>query len=227
MKKILGLSIALLMIFVMSFSVFASDSVTITGAWWTAWTPAYQIDGTLELDIDVKGGESNWNNLVAIFASLPTTGTVAPNTEYSEGYKEYVVFRADNWGWGGGDNMSRDGNANSYSNDIVDANENGDTWDDFRAVMADAHIDATFEKTADGIKMTYAVKGANGVSFTYVAETVVNVDTDLYVYFVSDNSEITVSVPEEVADAPQTGFSTISLAIAAIASGAYIASKKH
>lgn len=93
--------------------------------------------------------------------------------------------------------------------------------------MADAHIDATFEKTADGIKMTYAVKGANGVSFTYVAETVVNVDTDLYVYFVSDNSEITVSVPEEAADAPQTGFATISLAIAAIASGAYIASKKH
>lgn len=227
MKKILVTLMVAAMIAVMCVPTLAVEPVTITGGWWTAWTPAYQIDGTLELDIEMKGGASNWNNIVAVFSSLPTTGAVAPNTEFAEGYKEYVVFRADNWGWGGGDNMSVDGNANTYTSDIVDANEDGDTWDDFRAVMADAHIDATFEQTADGIKMTYAVTGANGVSFTYVAETVVNVDTDLYVFFVCDGSEFTVSVPEAEADAPQTGFATVALAIAAIASGAYIVSKKH
>lgn len=198
-KKLLTLAMAATMAVSTVISAFA-DANTITGGWWTAWTPGYEVKDTLEFDIDVKGGSENWNNVSAVFVNGKTTGTAAPADEVGATYKEYAVVRADSWGWGGGDNKSLDGNDIVYTSDIVDTNANGDTWDEFKAIMADAHIDATVTKTATGVELVYEVKGANGESFKYTATTDVDTSEGLYVFFACDTSEVTVALAEDKKD---------------------------
>lgn len=198
-KKLLTMAMAAVMAVGSVVNVMAAT--TITGAWWTAWTEGYEVKDSVEFDIEVKGGEANWNNVSAVFANGQTTGTVAPADEV-EGYKEYAVIRADSWGWGGGDNMSVDGNAITYESTLTDTNADGNVWDEFLAIMADAHIDATITKTATGIELVYAVTGANGGSFNYTARTDVDTSAGLYVFFVCDNSEVTVAKVEGATAAP-------------------------
>ena len=198
-KKLLTMAMAAVM--AMGSVVNVMAATTITGAWWTAWTEGYEVKDSVEFDIEVKGGEANWNNVSAVFVNGQTTGTVAPADEV-EGYKEYAVIRADSWGWGGGDNMSVDGNAITYESTLTDANADGNVWDEFLAIMADAHIDATITKTATGIELVYAVTGANGGSFNYTARTDVDTSAGLYVFFVCDNSEVTVAKVEGATAAP-------------------------
>lgn len=235
MKKILVTLMVAAMIAVMCVPTLAAEPVTISGGFWTAWTPGYEVvaDAPVKLEMDVKGGADNWNNFFAVLVNGPTTGTAAPADEV-EGYLEYAVLRADDYGWGTYYNVG-DGST-VFTSDIVDANEDGDKWDDFRGVYADAHVDVTIEKTETGVLLTYVVTGANGVTFTHTAaQTLPAEATPVYVFFGCDGSEVTVSeaaaeaegegAPEE--EAPQTGFATVALAAAALLSGAYIAKKKH
>ncbi len=169
----------------------ANTTVELSGGWWTSWTPAYEISCKHEFDIDVKGGAEKWNNFSIVFINVETSGNVAPHTEI-QGYKEYALIRTDSWGWGGGDNKSLDGNPIVYNSTLTDINESGSTDDEFIATMADAHVDAVVQRTANGVKITYNVTGANGVTFTYTAETEVATE-DLYVFFACDGSEVTVT----------------------------------
>lgn len=193
-KKLLTLALTATMAISTVISAFAAD--TISGGWWSAWTPGYEVKDSVEFDIEVKGGAENWNNVSAVFVNKATTGTKAPADEVGADYKEYAVVRADNWGWGGGDNLSVDGKAIEYTSDIQDAGNDGDTWDDFKAIMKDAHIDATVTKTATGIELKYAVTGANGQSFNYTAKTDVDTSAGLYVFFACDTSEVTVALAD-------------------------------
>ncbi|MBP3339237.1 MAG: hypothetical protein J6L69_07525 [Lachnospiraceae bacterium] len=209
-KKLLTVALAATMVISSALSAFAAD--TITGAWWTAWTPGYEVTDTVEFDIDVKGGSANYQNLSAVFVNVATDGATTPSADNFEGYKEYAVVRADSWGWGGGDNKSVDGNAITYtttwdSEDVFSTeNVNGDDkgaidkWDDLVAVMKDAHIDAKISKTATGISLEYVVTGANGHGFTYTATTDVDTSAGLYVFFACDTSDVTVAKVEASAD---------------------------
>ncbi len=212
MKKFFAVAMATVMTLAMSVSAFAAD--TISGGWWTAWTPGYEVKDTVEFDIEVKGGAENWNNISAVFVNVATDGKTAPSADNFEGYKEYAVVRADSWGWGGGDNLSCDGKAIEYTSTLEDANASGDAWDEFKAVMADAHIDATVTKTATGFELKYDVKGANGTSYTYTAKTEADTSAGLYVFFVCDTSEVTVAKVEAPA---QTGDFTAVLPVALVA----------
>lgn len=193
-KKILTLALAATMALSTVFSALAAD--TITGGWWTAWTPGYEVKDEVQFSIDVKGGAENWNNVAAVFVNGATTGTKAPAEEVGETYKEYAVVRSDSWGWGGGDNLSSDGKAIEYTTDIVDANNDGDVWDDFKGIMADAHIDATIKAEGNVISLEYKVKGANDASYTYTAKTEADISAGLYVFFACDTSEVTVELVE-------------------------------
>ena len=255
MKKILVIALAALMLAVMAVPAFAAESVTITGGFWSAWTPAYEIavGETLEFDMEVKGGAAGWNTFFAVVSNQAFEGGVGVSAPHLvEGYAEHVLLRADNYGWSGyydtydgtetpqvdaeGNVTDDDGIATTFTSDLADANESGDYWDEFVAAYADAHVDATVERTATTMVFTYNVTGANGTTFTHTATQIFPEDLgDTYVFFGSDGSEVTVTPVEEApetpdqgtTDAPQTGVATIALAIAAIASGAYIVSKKH
>ena len=234
MKKILVIALAALMLAVMAVPAFAAESEEVVcGGWWGAWSQAYEItDEALVLDIHhTSQGTDNWDGIVAVFSNVYTDGTSAPNEAgAADGYAEYVVFRADSYGWGNAYV------AGSCTATTVDANEDGDVWDDFRGIMADCDIVATFEKTETGLKLTYDVTGANGASFVYTATADCDTSAGLYVFFtgeectytIAPHVEAPVETPDQgTTDAPQTGVATIALAVVAIASGAYIVSKKH
>ncbi len=197
-KKFLTLALTASMVLGSAFSAFAA---TISGAWWTAWTEGYEIaDGaTVEFDIDVKGGDSVWNNVAAVFVNSKTTGTQAPADEVGTDYKEYAVIRGDNWGWGGGDNKSLSGGDITYEGGIADL---GDA--DFIATMKDCHIDATITRSGKDITMVYNGTGANGMTFTRTVKFSEDMSAGAYVFFVSDTSEVTVTKVESGAPAEDT-----------------------
>ena len=177
-------------------AVMTASAATVSGGWWTAWTESYELTDTLEFDIDVKGGDTVWNNVAAVFTNAKITGTQPPADEAGESYKEYAVIRGDNWGWGGGNNMSIDGTPITYEGGVA---ELGDA--DFIATMKDCHIDATITRNGNDITMVYQGTGANGMTFTRTAKFSADMSAGCCVFFVPDSAEVTVTpvtdVPEE------------------------------
>ena len=132
-----------------------------------------------------------WNNVAAVFVNGKTTGTTAPADEVA-GYKEYAVVRGDNWGWGGGDNKTVDGNDISYQGGIADL---GDA--DFIATMKDAHLEVSVTREGNDIEYTYTAIGANGIETTRTVNFTSDLSEGCYVFFVSDGSTVDISLVEE------------------------------
>lgn len=174
-------------------TVMTASAETISGAWWTSWSQGYEVaDGeTVEFDMELKGGDAVWNNVAAVFVNGKTTGTTAPADEVA-GYKEYAVVRGDNWGWGGGDNKTVDGNDISYQGGIADL---GDA--DFIATMKDAHLEVSVTREGNGIEYTYTAIGANGIETTRTVNFTSDLSEGCYVFFVSDGSTVDISLVEE------------------------------
>lgn len=180
-------------------SVLSAAAAELSGAWWTAWSESYEIaDGaTVEFDIDVKGGDTVWNNVAAVFTNSKITGTQAPADEAGASYKEYAVVRGDNWGWGGGDNKSSAGSDITYEGGIADL---GDA--DFIATMKDCHLDITITRSGNDITMVTKGTGTNGKTFTRTAKFTDDLSAGVNVFFVPDTSTITVA--KAAADTPAT-----------------------
>ena len=174
-------------------TVMTVSAETISGAWWTSWSQGYEVaDGeTVEFDMELKGGDAVWNNVAAVFVNGKTTGTTAPADEVA-GYKEYAVVRGDNWGWGGGDNKTVDGNDISYQGGIADL---GDA--DFIATMKDAHLEVSVTREGNDIEYTYTAIGANGIETTRTVNFTSDLSEGCYVFFVSDGSTVDISLVEE------------------------------
>ena len=174
-------------------TVMTASAETISGAWWTSWSQGYEVaDGeTVEFDMEIKGGNAPWNNVAAVFVNGKTTGTTAPADEV-EGYKEYAVVRGDNWGWGGGDNKTVDGNDISYQGGIADLGEA-----DFIATMKDAHLEVSITREGNDIEYTYTAIGANGIETTRTVNFTSDLSEGCYVFFVSDGSTVDISLVEE------------------------------
>lgn len=189
---------------------------TISGAYGTAWTEGYEVKDNAEFDIEIKGGEGTSENIITIFGSSKTQGVASPREEIGAFYKEYMVVQTDCFGWGFGENCSLDGNPINFYNNVDDYDKDGDVWDDFTDIMKDAHIDATVLKTSTGVELKYYVTGANGCSFTYKAQSMVDTSEGLYVIFACNNSTVTVKrvdygvvtekeTTEKIADMPEDG----------------------
>lgn len=174
-------------------TVMTASAETISGAWWTSWSQGYEVaDGeTVEFDMELKGGDTVWNNVSAVFVNGKTTGTTAPADEVA-GYKEYAVVRGDNWGWGGGDNKTVDGNDISYQGGVADLGEA-----DFIATMKDAHLEVSVTREGNDIEYTYTAIGANGIETTRTVNFTSDLSEGCYVFFVSDGSTVDISLVEE------------------------------
>lgn len=170
-------------------------------AWWTAWSDHYKIeDGkSYTFNFDVYGGASNWNNCVMIFSNLAAT-TVEENADY----KEFAAVRMDNWGWGGGDNISLSGDPIVYSNSISDTMGDAE-WTTFREIMTKATV--ALNVTRDGkninIEANVHAKEDASKSFVYKASFVAafadgTAASDIYMKLAVDHSMIKPSVEEKI-----------------------------
>jgi hypothetical protein len=170
-----------------------NDVTLANGAWWSAWTPSYYVGGTYDrhaekktakFSIDVKQTDqetvTGWNNVNAVFANVQVPGGATDPNLTSE-YKEYVVLRCDDFGWG-----------NAYYTTKFTNTKNDFGTDEFAKTVSNCHIVATVEKEGDWVKLTYDVTGANGVSFERTAEFYADCSEGLYVFFGCDASTVSV-----------------------------------
>ncbi|MBR6954696.1 MAG: hypothetical protein IKH77_06640 [Clostridia bacterium] len=114
---------------------------------------------------------ANWNNFDVVLQNTPT-GHAAADVE---GYAEYAVVRADNYGWGAG----YDGNealqtANNYD------------WNTFTADLNGAQVVVIVTNNGDNADVMALIATADGKGL-YQTYSGIKVDGDLYFCLVVDN----------------------------------------
>ena len=147
------------------------------GAWWTVFAGASNSDG-----VKVEGGQK-LTTTMTITSVGASNWEVAPDVVLyaADAYSEYVVLRADNFGWG-----------NSYSSTNL---ENDWDWDTFLDYVRGATLTISVLNYGDGsADVTYNfVKTTDGTTVThYQYYTDIPVLTDnLYANLVFENCNVT------------------------------------
>ncbi len=127
-----------------------------TATWWSVFSDSFELvaDSTqtiIEFTNYNCDGALNWNNWVLAFTNLGDGihGTAADST-----YFEYVVLRADNYGW-------------SLTGYYDDANlSNTYNWDDFPTLLDGATVTMALTRTEGTVTMT-TITTKNGVDYYY------------------------------------------------------------
>ncbi|MBR1404848.1 MAG: bacterial Ig-like domain-containing protein [Treponema sp.] len=171
------------------------------GAWWTVFAGASNSDG-----VKVEGGQK-LTTTMTITSVGASNWEVAPDVVLyaADAYSEYVVLRADNFGWG-----------NSYSSTNL---ENDWDWDTFLDYVRGATLTISVLNYGDGsADVTYNfVKTTDGTTVThYQYYTDIPVLTDnLYANLVFENCNVTfgsAGTPVSVTATATVPTSDISLA---------------
>ncbi|MBP3570272.1 MAG: hypothetical protein J6K04_14040 [Lachnospiraceae bacterium] len=155
-------------------SVGAMDNST---PFWTAFSDTVKVEaGTTEYlkFRNYTNGAENWNNFVVILQNIAD----AHAADETNGYKEYGVVRADNWGWGAG----YDGIA------TAECNWNFDT---FKSDMAGALVDLAVTNNGTTADIIATVTTMNGTVYTQ-KYTGIAIDGDLYYCLTVDGSWISI-----------------------------------
>ena len=149
-----------------------------SSAWWTDFSQYFTIPVAKKLVINFVnyGGASNWNNWVLAITTAKARG--------AEGYVEYSVIRADNYGWGG---------EYDAANTAIDMDgttpENDAWWDTFRDKMNGASVELSVDHASEGT--AYVVATATATDGTIITETFhcpVSFVDDINVFMVADGA---------------------------------------
>lgn len=122
-------------------------------AFWTAFTPYItSTKSVCEFNFSFKNytdKAENWNNWLLVLTNGKQRG--------AGGYKEYMVLRADSYGWGdfATDAMRTAGMKNDYD------------WDTFREDMDGAQVDMTVKVNGGSVAMNATVTTKDGKSYNY------------------------------------------------------------
>ena len=122
-----------------------------TTPWWAHFSPAKEVaEGSTEYFsfTNYTDGAENWRNFLVVLQTTPF-GHAADTTE---GYAEYAVVRADNYGWGSG-----------YDN-IATATSNWN-WDTFKTDMDGAHVIAAVTNNGTTADIHCTVTTASGAVY--------------------------------------------------------------
>ena len=136
-----------------------------TTPWWSAFSKVYSVaEGeTKNLHFtNYTDGVNNWDNFVVILQNTP----YGHSADAVEGYAEYAVVRADNFGWGAG----YDGIA------VAECDWN---WDTFTADMDGAEVDLAVTNNGDSADIVAVVTTVDGKVYTQ-KYTGIAVTGDLY-----------------------------------------------
>jgi hypothetical protein len=123
----------------------AEDNST---AWWGEHSALQSFDGNGAVNFqfyNYGNGGGNWNNWVLVLTNGIAIG--------SDGVEEYLVLRADNYGWG-----------TYYAGENLACNYN---WDTFIADMQGALVDLTVRRIDARLDIIVKVTTAGGVTYNY------------------------------------------------------------
>ncbi len=170
--------------YVIEFGGTTIGSTDCSTSWWSAFSDYYRIpaNGSIHLTFtNYTDGVNNWDNFLVVF----TNDYGRDESEYSE----YVVLRADAYGWG-----------TKYNSDYMYSEYD---WDTFTSEMAGANVDMTLSRTGSMVYMDCTLTMSEGTvrSYTYyfdcgTSEDVVRVFLTVEAgYLVLDTSSCTGSAP--------------------------------
>ncbi len=122
-----------------------------TTGWWSQFSPIWKVNEGESRTIgftNYTSGAENWHNFVAILQNVPG----GHSADAYEGYAEYAVVRADNFGWGTG-----------YDNIVKP--ECDWNWETFKSDMDGAHVTLTVTNNGDTADVIALVRTADGVEY--------------------------------------------------------------
>ena len=121
-----------------------------TTGWWTSFSPIWKVNEGETRTIgftNYTNGEQVWNNFVAILQTTPSG-----HSADTEGYAEYAVVRADNFGWGSGYDAA------VAENDADPANNAAE----FMADMDGAHVTLSITNNGATADVTAVYRAESG-----------------------------------------------------------------
>ena len=126
-------------------------------------------------------GAENWRNFCAVLQNTPEGHANSDNAEGVwpvDGYKEYAVVRADNWGWGSG-----------YDN--IAAAESDWNWDTFKNDMDGAQVLLAVTNNGSTADIVATVNTKTGHVYTQ-KYTGIAVDGDVYLTLLCEGAYLLV-----------------------------------
>ena len=145
-----------------------------SSGFWTEFSDIFGIpEGTsvTKTFTNYTNGAENWNNFVCILQSTPTG-----HADTTEGYKEYAVVRADNYGWGAG-----------YEG--IATTECDWNWDTFKEDMEGAKITLTITNHGVSADVVFTAETVSGTVYHQSYKDIA-IDGELYSCFTVDGSYI-------------------------------------
>lgn len=156
--------------------------------WWSEFSPIMKADGDCIFHhrfVNHTNGLNAWNNWV-----LGISNGKLPN---EEGYQEYAIVRADNWGWlnGNGDNtIDKSGYPLSNTYDLT----NG--WTLFCQEMEGAVVDLTIQRKGSTLTMNADIVTKSKLNWTYSWTYGAIPNGELGVFLTVDGSYLEIDLEE-------------------------------
>ena len=153
---------------------------------WNAHSMEYalQDNGTYTIEFENHGGPNRWSSFVLVI----NNGTASYN---NLGGTEYVVLRADNYGWG----TYYDGD--KFTNTFAQPEGSEKSWEeDYAAALADAYVVMKISRSGTTISMTATITPTNASysPWTYSwSNTMANATGDVGFEFTTDESYMVIS----------------------------------
>lgn len=166
-----------------------TDTVA-NGAWWTNFSDYYRFKGNFDCTLELTSKSSAGNNYNAPNVVLTTD---ANRADTENGYKEYVVVRADNFGWG--DNWGK----TTASSDSYD-------WPAWVKLAADCKASIQIKRAGSTVYVNETYTSATDASqVRHQSYTVKDVTADTIRFFIAgDTNEMNITkaiIPDYVVKA--------------------------
>lgn len=166
-----------------------TDTVA-NGAWWTNFSDYYRFKGNFDCTLELTSKSSAGNNYNAPNVVLTTD---ANRADTENGYKEYVVVRADNFGWG--DNWDK----TTASSDSYD-------WPAWVKLAADCKASIQIKRAGSTVYVNETYTSATDASqVRHQSYTVKDVTADTIRFFIAgDTNEMNITkaiIPDYVVKA--------------------------
>lgn len=135
--------------------------------WWTNFSPFYELKKGEQLEFSFVNHSDMaqlWNNWILVVNNVKAHTKEEVN---NINYKEYLVLRADNYGWATAyatPNMFKDGKPASEWTE--------GEWNEFKEEMAEAPVNVKISMSADGTRLyVYAKTVVNGKTYVMTENT--------------------------------------------------------
>ncbi len=173
--------------------ILSHDDAAVTGTlvgtldcatpFWTAFSDIWEVpaNGSKTVKfVNYSSRVNNWNNFAAILQNTATGHAAAD----AEGYKEYAVVRADNWGW----NATADtGNLAALGWELAcDWN-----WDTFKADLDNSTVELTATNNGTTVEVVAVVTTSYGKTYTQSYKNIA-VDGPVYLTLTVDGAAIDI-----------------------------------